>query len=193
MTGKFLIQESLIENKFNRIVLELDDGSFLIYNDIRKFGFITYEENYTSNKYIKKLGVEPLSENFTADLLYELTRNKKTNIKQFLLDQSFIVGLGNIYVIEVLYICKISPERMVKDIDKSNCIELVSEIKIILENSIEKGGSSISDYRNAEDKEGNFQNSHKIYNKKIDPLGHIVLKIKQAGRGTNYCPICQPY
>lgn len=193
MTGKFLIQESLIENKFNRIVLELDDGSFLIYNDIRKFGFITYEENYTSNKYIKKLGVEPLSENFTADLLYELTRNKKTNIKQFLLDQSFIVGLGNIYVIEVLYLCKISPKRMAKDVNKDNCIELVEEIKRILKNAISNGGSSISDYRDADDKEGSFQDSHKIYNKKIDPLGHDVLKIKQGGRGTNYCPICQFY
>lgn len=193
MTGKFLIQENLNTDKFSRIVIELDCGSFLVYNDIRKFGFLTYEDNYNTNKYIKKLGMEPLSENFTSDLLYELTRNKKTNIKQFLLDQSFIVGLGNIYVIEVLYLCKISPKRMAKDVNKDNCIELVEEIKRILKNAISNGGSSISDYRDADDNEGSFQDSHKIYNKKIDPLGHEVLKIKQGGRGTNYCPICQFY
>lgn len=191
MTGKFLIQEKLIDNKFNQVAIKFTDNSYLVYNDIRKFGFITYEEEPNTNKYIKKLGVEPLTIDFNGNILYEMLSKSKANIKQFLLDQSIVVGLGNIYVIELLYICKINPETKANTITKEKASELVIEIKKILETAIKAGGSSISDYRDADDKSGSFQNSHKIYGKKNDPLGHDIEIIKQNGRSTYYCPICQ--
>lgn len=191
MTGKFLIQDKIIDDKFNRVGLEFTDGTYLIYNDIRKFGFITYEDNSVNNKYIKKLGIEPLSDEFTGEYLYSIMKDNKKNIKQFLLDQSFIVGLGNIYVIELMYICGINPYARAKDISKSKIIELVKETKIILEKAIKQGGSSISDYRDAFDQEGSFQESFNVYGKKTDKHNHVIERIKQGGRGTYYCPVCQ--
>jgi formamidopyrimidine-DNA glycosylase len=192
MTGKFLIQDKLIDGKHNRIVIQFTDNTYLVYNDIRKFGLFTHVKNKMDHKSIRKLGVEPLENNFTGKVLHDLASNNKMNVKVFLLDQSFVVGLGNIYVIELLYICKINPLSKAKDLSAEKCDELVFEIKKILNKSIELGGSSISDYRDAFDNEGSFQNSFNVYEKKKDPLGHDVLKIKQNGRGTYYCPICQP-
>lgn len=191
MTGKFLIQPEKIDDKFNRVCIEFEDGSYLMYNDIRKFGFITYENTPTDNKFIKNLGIEPLTDAFTGDYLYNLSRNVKKNIKQFLLDQTYVVGLGNIYVIELMYICGISPYSKAMDLTKSQSDMLVKETKAILNKSIEVGGSSISDYRDAFDKEGSFQDNFHVYGKKVDSKGHPVTRIKQGGRGTYYCPICQ--
>lgn len=191
MTGKFLIHSDVKEEKHARVQMEFTDGTDLIYSDIRKFGFLTYEKTAIANKYIKNLGVEPLTENFTGDFLYNITRSLKKNVKQFLLDQSYIVGLGNIYVIELMYICKINPMNTVNQLTRGECEQLVDEIKLILEKSIKAGGSSISDYRDAFDKEGSFQDNFFVYGKDTDPLGHKVERIKQNGRGTYYCPICQ--
>lgn len=191
MTGKFLIQDELVDNKFNRVGFQFEDNSYLIYNDIRKFGFVTYAEDSSTNKYIKKLGYEPLDDSFTGDTLYNMAKNNKKNVKVFLLDQSYIVGLGNIYVIELMYICGINPLSKAMDLTPKICDELVYEIKKILNKSIELGGSSISDYRDAFDKEGSFQDRFNVYDKKKDPKGHDVLRIKQNGRSTYYCPICQ--
>jgi formamidopyrimidine-DNA glycosylase len=191
MTGKFLIQPEKIDDKFNRVCIEFEDGTFLMYNDIRKFGFITHENTPTDNKFIKNLGIEPLTDAFTGDYLYNLSRNVKKNIKQFLLDQTYVVGLGNIYVIELMYICSISPYSKAMDLTKKQSDRLVKETKDILNKSIEVGGSSISDYRDAFDQEGSFQDNFHVYGKKVDTKGHPVTRIKQGGRGTYYCPICQ--
>lgn len=191
MTGKFLIQSEKIDDKFNRVCIEFEDGSYLMYNDIRKFGFITHENTPMDNKFIKNLGIEPLTDAFTGDYLYNLSRKVKKNIKQFLLDQTYVVGLGNIYVIELMYICGISPYSKAQDLTKKQSDKLVKETKAILNKSIEVGGSSISDYRDAFDKEGSFQDNFHVYGKKIDSMGHPVTRIKQGGRGTYYCPICQ--
>jgi len=191
MTGKFLIQPEKIDDKFNRVCIQFDDDTYLMYNDIRKFGFITYENTPMDNKFIKNLGIEPLTDAFTGDYLYNLSRNNKKNIKQFLLDQTYVVGLGNIYVIELMYICGISPYSKAKDLTQQQSDMLVKETKAILNKSIEVGGSSISDYRDAFDKEGSFQDNFHVYGKKIDSKGHPVTRIKQGGRGTYYCPICQ--
>lgn len=191
MTGKFLIQPQKIDDKFNRVAIQFEDGSYLVYNDIRKFGFVTYEENPTDNKFIKNLGIEPLTDAFTGDYLYNLSRKNKKNIKQFLLDQTYVVGLGNIYVIELMYLCGISPYSKAMDLTKEQSDQLVEETKAILNKSIAAGGSSISDYRDAFDKEGSFQDNFHVYGKKTDSKGHPVTRIKQGGRGTYYCPICQ--
>lgn len=191
MTGKFLIQDELIDNKFNRLALVFSDDTYLVYNDIRKFGFFTYEENYKTNKYIRKLGIEPLSNEFTGEKLYELASKQKMNLKQFLLDQSFIVGLGNIYVLELMYICRMNPFSKAKDMTREQADLFAVEAKKILQRSIELGGSSISDYRDAFDKVGNFQQTFNVYQKTVDPLGYQVVRVKQNGRSTFYVPELQ--
>lgn len=191
MTGKFLILNKLNHEKHDRLGIEFTDGSFLVYSDIRKFGFLTYEDSALNNKYIKNLGIEPLGDDFTGQYLYNITRNIKKNIKQFLLDQSYIVGLGNIYVIELMYICGINPHSNANSLTRGQSEQLVEETKKILLKSIKAGGSSISDYRDAFDKEGSFQDNFFVYGKEKDIHGHTVIREKQGGRGTYYCPICQ--
>lgn len=189
MTGKLVI--NVEGDKFDRLNIELEDGISLCYNDIRKFGFVMYEENLNDNKYIRKLGIEPLSDELNAESLFNLTSNSKKNIKQFLLDQSIVAGLGNIYVIEVLYLTKINPFLRANELDKETVKELVDNIKEILEISIKLGGSSISDYRDADNKKGSFQERFNVYNRKEDKQGRKVERITQNGRSTYYCPEVQ--
>lgn len=188
MTGAFLLNPD--EGKHDRVRLELDGGEMLVYNDARKFGFVMYEDDHLKNKYLKKLGVEPLSEYFSGSVLYELSRRGR-NVKAFLLDQAVVAGLGNIYVIEVMYLCGISPLRVARSLSAQDCDNLAVAIKVILRDSIEKGGSSISDYRDADNKVGSFQDGFHVYGRKTDHGGNEVIRISQGGRGTYYCPAVQ--
>lgn len=189
MTGKFVID--MPENKFDRVVLQLSDNMTLRYNDIRKFGFVLYEDKLDDNKYLRKLGIEPLTDDFNTDDFFEITSKSKKTIKQFLLDQSFVAGLGNIYVIEIMYLTKINPLTKMNELNKNQIDNIVNETKKILNKSIEMCGSSISDYVDADNKKGNFQNTFNVYNKKEDKLGNEVVRITQNGRSTYYCPSIQ--
>ena len=189
MTGKFVID--MPEDKFDRLIITLDDNSTLKSNDVKKFGFVLYENALEENKYLNKLGVEPLTDDFNVDWFCERTKDSKKSIKQFLLDQSIVVGLGNIYVNEVLYLCKINPYTIMKELSKNKIALLIEEIKKILLKSIELGGSSISDYVDADNKKGSFQDTFNVYNKKTDLLGNEVVKVVQNGRSTYYCPEIQ--
>ncbi|MEG0870292.1 MAG: bifunctional DNA-formamidopyrimidine glycosylase/DNA-(apurinic or apyrimidinic site) lyase [Hafnia sp.] len=189
MTGKFLIDAQA--GTHDRAVISFEDGTRLVYNDVRKFGFILFEDDFRDNKYIKKLGIEPLGDDFSVNWLLPLALASRKNAKQFLLDQSIIAGLGNIYVIEVLYLCRISPLREMRDLSKGQLENLVHQIKTILLDSIQKGGSSISDYRDADNQKGSFQDGFHVYGRKKDQLGNDVVKITQNGRSTYYCPNVQ--
>lgn len=189
MTGKFVV--NVEGDKFDRLQIELDDGTRLVYNDIRKFGFVMYENSLMDNKYVNKLGIEPLSDDLNGDVLFSLAKDSRKNIKQFLLDQHIIVGLGNIYVIEVMYLTKINPLIKANELSLEKAKELSANIKSLLKKSIELGGSSISDYRDADNKKGSFQDTFNVYGKKEDKEGRKVEQITQNGRSTYYCPEVQ--
>jgi len=193
MTGKILIKEKGAYNKekHDHIKILLSNDTYLIYNDVRRFGLAKScdigQENFN-------LGIEPLSKEFNGAYLFDILKNKKKNIKSALLDQTIIAGLGNIYVCEVLFLSQISPFKQANEISKDQCDKLSKEIKNILNKSIKMGGSSIKDYVQSDGTKGNFQNTFLVYAKQGKPCKkckNIIQRKMQSGRSTFYCSKCQ--
>ena len=170
----------------------------LIYNDIRKFGFLKryYNKNMTSISHITKLGCEPLSKEFCFHYLKNKISKKKSSIKNLLMNQSIIAGLGNIYVNEALYLSKIRPDKYGCKITDKEIQKLIACIKKILKNAINAGGSTINNYHNSEGKTGSYQKNFKVY----DREGKVCLRstcngkirrINRSGRSIFCCPNCQ--
>ena len=180
MTGKFFILEkkkkyktsfyySLKKNDFkhDHLTLSLSKGYKLIYNDVRKFGFIKLfkSQNIYKCKHLKFLGPEPLKKNFNKSYINNYFLNKKTKIKDLLMNQKFIAGLGNIYCNEILFLCKINPNKIAKKINKQELNKIVKFTKKILKKSILQGGSTISDFASTEGEIGTFQQTFNVYNR----------------------------
>ena len=211
MTGKFFIFEknkkyktsfyySLKKNdsKHDHLTFFLSKGFKLIYNDVRKFGFIKLFESQNIYKcnHLKFLGPEPLNKDFNKNYISNYFLNKKTKAKNLLMNQKFIAGLGNIYCNEILFLCKISPNRIVKKINKQESEKIVKFTKKIIKKSISQGGSSIKDFASAEGESGNFQQEFNVYNRqkkkcKTKKCTGIIKKISISGRSSFFCPRCQ--
>lgn len=187
-----------ILEKHNHIYFILNNGFELIYNDIRRFGFFKLYRTTNPNKipFLRKLGLEPFSKNFDVKYFKKFVENKKKNIKSLLMDQTFVSGLGNIYVNEALFVSKINPLRFCSNLNKREIKILISNIKKILKISISKGGSSIKDFHNATGKSGSFQQFFKVYGRKNKECSRIscngrINKILIQNRATFYCFGCQ--
>ena len=184
--------------KHNHVNFKLNNGLILIYNDVRRFGFFKLYYNTKLNEiiFLKKLGLEPLSKKFNTKYFKRLTLNKKKNVKNLLMDQTFISGLGNIYVNEVLFMSKIHPLRTCDGLNKTEMKKLVLNIKKILKFSISKGGSSIKDFQNTMGKSGNFQQFFHVYEQEKKNCSRIsckgkIKKIRISNRSSFYCDKCQ--
>ncbi|MEK7587186.1 MAG: DNA-formamidopyrimidine glycosylase [Patescibacteria group bacterium] len=181
--------------KHTRIIFHFTDGAKLYFNDLRKFGWLKLISNADWQGFTAHLGPEPLEKNFTQKYFNEtLNRYPKRKIKQLLLDQTLISGIGNIYADESLFLAQIKPSRVVKKIIKNEKVKLYQAIKKILALAITKGGTSIRDYRRSDGKLGNFAKYLKIYNRsgeKCLKCATLITKVKQNGRGTHYCATCQ--
>jgi formamidopyrimidine-DNA glycosylase len=184
--------------KHNHVYFKLNNGLILIYNDVRRFGFFKLYYNTKLNEiiFLKKLGLEPLSKKFNTKYFKRLTLNKKKNVKNLLMDQTFISGLGNIYVNEVLFMSKIHPLRTCDGLNKTEMKKLVLNIKKILKFSISKGGSSIKDFQNIMGKSGNFQQFFHVYEQEKKNCSRIsckgkIKKIRISNRSSFYCDKCQ--
>ena len=212
MTGKFLLLRSKdkkmmktsfyynlnILPKHNHILFILNNGVELIYNDVRRFGFFKIFNHNKLNKitFIKKLGIEPFSSFFNANYFKNFIKNKKKNIKNLLMDQSFVSGLGNIYVNEALFLSKIHPLRKSYSIKNKEIKSLILNIKKVLKFSISKGGSSIRDFKNALGEDGNFQQFFNVYGQENKKCSRIscngkIIKIFVSNRSSFYCSKCQ--
>ena len=195
MEGKyfFVKEEDEYIKKHKIITFELDDGD-LIYHDVRKFGKmkLSNKDDYLLDKSIAKLGKEPFT--LTKEELYNKLQHLNKKVKQCLLDQSIISGLGNIYVDEVLFDCGISPFKNSKDINLKDCQKIIESSIKILNRAIELKGSTIATYHFNNDETGGFQNEHKVYGKKgckCIKCNAIIEKDTIGGRGTYYCKNCQ--
>ena len=184
--------------KHNHVYFKLNNGLILIYNDVRRFGFFKLYYNTKLNEiiFLKKLGLEPLSKKFNTKYFKRLTLNKKKNVKNLLMDQTFISGLGNIYVNEVLFMSKIHPLRTCDGLNKTEMKKLILNIKKILKFSISKGGSSIKDFQNTMGKSGNFQQFFHVYEQEKKNCSRIsckgkIKKIRISNRSSFYCDKCQ--
>lgn len=193
MTGKLIYPSNKTNlSKYSRAYFEFTDNSIMIFDDIRCFGTIEILANNQLETRFKKYGIEPFSKDFNKKQLKKISANKTVSIKQFLLDQNIIVGIGNIYAQEILFQSKISPIRPVKDIKLKEWDLIVNNTLKILEEAISKNGTSISDFRRIDNKTGEFQDFLKVYSKQICPECHKpLILIKQGGRSTRYCKYCQ--
>jgi formamidopyrimidine-DNA glycosylase len=185
-----------IQNKHVHFILLLDDMRLLMYDDVRKFGRImlsTLDECYTIPP-LSNLGIDANLDNIDPNYLFEKLRKLKVTIKQALLNQQIISGLGNIYVDEVLFLSKILPSRSASQVSLEECDLILKNSKIVLDKAIRLGGSTIRTYHAANGVDGKFQNELYVYgrdNEKCLVCGTVIQKTKVGGRGTHYCPSCQ--
>ena len=169
----------------------------LVYNDPRRFGFFQILKNENSlKKRFLNLGPEPFDRKFNKKYIYSSLRNKEKNIKNFLLDQNFVSGIGNIYANEILFLSKIRPTQKGAMLNKKDCKKIVKNSQKVLRDAIDKGGSSIRDFKNTLGKKGNFQKKFNVYGrnglncKRLRCQGVIKKKVI-SNRSTFYCSTCQ--
>ena len=186
-----------LPDKSTRVTLTFKDGAKLFFNDQRKFGWVKLipTAEIPELPFMKKVGPEPLEADFTAEQFSaRFARRAKTNIKAALLDQSVVAGIGNIYADEALWGAKVHPQRLVSSITPDEFHKLYTEVREVMNLSIEKGGSSNSTYVNAEGKRGSYMDFARAFRREGLPCprcGTLIEKLRVAGRGTHVCPYCQ--
>jgi formamidopyrimidine-DNA glycosylase len=198
MSGRLVVYDKPREQmqKHDHAIFMLDDGKEMVFNDARRFGLITICANnlLANHKLFATLGPEPLEDGFSADYLYNELRHKKTSIKQVLMNNVIVVGVGNIYACESLFQAGISPVRAANMVSKEEIARLVPIIQQVLVEAIKAGGSTLSDYVNSSGNAGYFQHQFLVYDKAGKPCskcGGLIIRIKQGGRSSFYCGNCQ--
>lgn len=196
ITNTSFYNSSNLPNKHNHIEIFFDDCK-IVYNDPRRFGFFEIVENEELlKKKFDRLGPEPFDVGYTLNYIYSKFRGKQKNIKNFLIDQNFVSGIGNIYASEILFLSGINPTKKAKNLKKNDCKKIIINSKKVLRMAIDKGGSSIRDFRNISGKHGGFQSKFKVYQreglkcKKKKCFG-IIKKKNISNRSTFFCNYCQ--
>jgi len=185
-----------LPKKHNHIKIKFSNFT-IVYNDPRRFGFFKLLNSKKEvKKYFQRFGPEATSSKFNFKYIKLRLINKKKNIKNLLLDQNFVSGIGNIYANEILFHSKISPFKEVKNLDNNEISKLAKYSKLILNLSIKFGGSSIRDFKNAKGISGLFQNNFKVYNRenkncvRKNCKGKIIKKFI-SNRSSFFCKFCQ--
>lgn len=209
MSGRLLLaakNENKELQKHDHVVLHMNDGSKVIFNDARRFGIldIAPTTDIESHPLFAHLGPEPLDVDlFNAQFLHKkIASRKSTPIKVAIMDQEVVVGVGNIYASESLFLAKIDPRRLAASLTLAECRKLVENIRIVLEKSIAAGGSSLRDYVQTDGELGYFQHHFAVYGRGGETCTHsgcarskkdvsLIEKITQGGRSTFFCPRCQ--
>lgn len=200
MSGRVKISEQPskppIYEKHDHVQIILDDGTWVRYFDPRRFGTIQLVNNhdFIKNALLGHLGCEPLSLDFKGQLIKAAVANKKAPIKNLIMDQRLVVGVGNIYACEALFDAKINPNCPGHEITKSKADTLCLSIKKVLANAIKAGGSTLKDYRKSDGSLGYFQYQFNVYDQAgqgCKKCAAKIVRITQAGRSTFYCPKCQ--
>ncbi len=196
ITNSSFYHSPFLPNKHNHVELVFKNLR-LIYNDPRRFGYFKIISGIRKlEDFISNYGIEPFNKKFNYYYVKSKLHDKKKNIKNYLLDQKFVSGIGNIYASEILYESKINPKKKSCDLSDYELSDLVKYTKRVLNNSIKKGGSSIRDFVNTSGNSGTFQKYFKVYNRegkkcpKINCKGKIS-RIVISNRSTFYCNICQ--
>ena len=186
------------DKKYDRLIFDLSNKQKLIYNDVRKFGFIKIfkRENLNKISHIKDLGPEPLSIKFNFSYFKKNILNRDRTIKDILMDQKFVSGLGNIYVNEILFYSGISPIKKVNNLSNIEIKKIVRFTKKVISKAIILGGSSIKNFSSSSGKRGSFQQYFNVYGKKGEKCSNKkcknnIIKIILANRASFYCPKCQ--
>jgi len=203
MSGRLTIQDEAYQRKkHDHVILKLNSEigvrqqCLLVFNDARRFGILTLTalENLSQHKLFRKLGLEPLSKEFTVAKLKALFKNRNKNIKNTLMDASLIVGIGNIYASEALFRSAIHPERTASSLTDKDIEKLHEQIIITLEDAIRAGGSTLKDFSKANGESGYFQYQFKVYGREGFPCFTCktpIQRIVQGGRSSFFCSKCQ--
>ncbi len=208
MSGRIVVEtqspvpaprKALAADRHVHLAIALDDGSLVTFRDPRRFGqlaLLPEAAMLPRHPALAGLGPEPLGADFSVGYLHRRLRASRAAVKARLMDQSVVAGLGNIYVLEALYLAGIRPTRRADRIGRRRCEQLVVGIRSVLEEAIAAGGSSLRDYRLADGSLGYFQHRFRVYGREGQPCmrpgcGGAITKHAQAGRASYYCPLCQ--
>ncbi|UFJ41537.1 DNA-formamidopyrimidine glycosylase [Brevibacillus humidisoli] len=197
MEGRYgLYRQDEPVEKHTHVIFHFTDGTELRYRDVRQFGTMDVfplGQEETAGP-LTKLGPEPLDEGFTLQLFRSMLQGRKTKIKPLLLNQEFLVGLGNIYVDEALFRARLHPERIAGELKPKETARLHECIIGTLSEAIRQGGSSVKSYVNGQGEMGMFQQSLHVYGRKGEPCtvcSTPIVRYVVGGRGTHMCPKCQ--
>jgi len=192
---RFISNDNL-PGKHDHIDLELQNGLILRYNDPRRFGLWVYiDDSPFEHKLLKHLGPEPLLEDFNTDYLAKRALHKTQSVKAFIMDNTIVVGVGNIYATESLFLAGIHPLRPAGSLTLVETGKLVIYIKQVLHKAIAAGGTTLKDFYSADGKPGYFAQDLMVYgrqNKKCFQCDSILEHSRIAGRNSTFCPVCQP-
>ncbi len=196
LTNLSFYNSPLLPKKHNHIEIIFDNFR-IIYNDPRRFGFFQIIKNTIHlKKRFSHLGPEPFDKKFNLFFFKKFIKNKNRKIKDLLIDQKFISGIGNIYASEILFLSKINPNKKIKLLKDEECERIILSSKSVLKKAIKEGGSSIRDFKNTDGKKGGFQDNFKVYQrdrlkcKRTGCKGEIKKKII-SNRSTFFCNTCQ--
>ncbi len=205
MSGRMLVEgaglagfhrDPSILPRHDHVVLETDAGTTITFNDARRFGMVDLIRDGAAHPLLEHLGPEPFDPAFTPDYLTQTFKGRRVPVKQALLNQQIVAGLGNIYVSESLWRAGIDPRRKAGRIAASRISSLTAHIRAVLKDAIAAGGSSLRDHRQATGELGYFQHSFAVYDrvgqlcKQPNCTGNIQ-RIVQSGRSSFFCPVCQ--
>lgn len=198
MTGAFRILDRTVpESPHERVVWDLADGRTWRFVDPRRFGSVQIvASGALGAAALSGLGIEPLDSGFGSDVLHRASRNRSRPIKNLIMDQAILAGVGNIYASEALFRAGIRPQRSSRSLSRMACARLAAAIREVLTEAIAAGGTTIDDYRDVDGSEGHFGVRLNVYGRtdgacpRCGPTAHV-RRIVQSGRSSFYCPRCQ--
>jgi formamidopyrimidine-DNA glycosylase len=190
------LYESSTALRHLRLRMDLDDGSELLFTDVRRFGTLVVLDGEELDEYLAaRVGIEPLSDELTPEALCRLAAGRKAPLKSFLLTQTEVAGIGNIYADEALHRAELHPLSPAGSMKPEHCEALVEGIVEALETGLSEGGASIDDYRDARGERGSMQDEFLVHTREGQPCpradGGTIERIVVGGRSTYFCPVCQ--
>ena len=195
MSGSLrVVDASVPVRKHDHIDIVLGSGKVIRYNDPRRFGCLLWTSIWQNHKLISSLGLEPLSDEFTGEFLFDATRGKRVSVKQFIMNSKIVVGVGNIYANESLFLAGIHPESVVGEVSEERVFELVDVIKSVLCKAIDQGGTTLKDFVGSDGKPGYSQQELHVYGRGGEACNKCdseLIEIKQNNRSSVFCGNCQ--
>ncbi len=195
MSGSvFVVDHDTPAGVHDHVDIDLDSGRSLRFRDPRRFGSLHWSKNPLQHKLLKSLGPEPLGPEFGAHYIWSASRGRRVSIKQFIMNANVVVGVGNIYASEALYMAGINPRRAAGRVARKRYELLVAAIKGVLSRAIKAGGTTLRDFYGGEGEAGYFQQQLEAYGREGEPCRRCdtpIVAIVQGQRSTYYCKQCQ--
>lgn len=189
------VLEDNLPSKYTHVIFHLDDGARLFFNDMRQFGYMDIVTGRQLDSVFERLGVDAISPEFTLKRFGALLHGRRTAIKTFLLNQKLIAGIGNIYADEICFEAKVQPDRSINTLNKRHIRALHTACREILTEAIECRGTTFSNFRDGEGRQGNYSCRLQVYGRETSSCLRCkkgcIERVIVAGRGTRYCPKCQ--